>query len=553
MRLALRALLPAVASVSIAVAAGAGPQLLLGDIHYGYQPPAIAGPHRLVMVAGMGNDHMPVDTSNAAAQRWFDYGLTLSRAFEHADAKLAFQKAAALDPACSLCIWGEAYSLGPTINYLVDREDSTAALALALRARRAAGPRLSGEDRRLEAAMIDRYEHGGEDGGADLRYARDLDLILHDDPGNLELEIFDAEAWLIMEFHHDRSGLTRIVTRLTPLVRAHPDYTGLVHFYIHATEDSGTPQLAEPYVARLAELCPNASHLVHMPAHTYYRVGRYEDAARANIAALQADLAYAQATHSPTPLGRLMYHFHDVQFGLAAAMLSGDSHIGLRLIDQFNRDFPDPAGYDNHTEMAAGLVYAGFGRLAPPRQVLSAPEGPSAKPFLIAMRHYARGEAFARLGNATAVRAEADRLRAFKESAAESAWGGMFSKTVRIASLVLDGRADRLAQDPSGAIRAFRQAAELQDASFGQGGDPPRWWYPVRRSLAAALLAQGDVAAAERESSTVLGSWKLDPVTLAVRSAAERSRKDERAKLDWAAARRGWSGDPRALVPGPLS
>ena len=101
--------------------------------------------------------------------------------------------------------------------------------------------------------------------------------MLHDDPGTLELAIFDAEAWLIMESHGARSELAPVVARLTPLVRAHPDYTGLVHFYIHATEDAGEPQLAESYAPRLAELCPNASHLVHMPSHTYYRVGRYAD------------------------------------------------------------------------------------------------------------------------------------------------------------------------------------------------------------------------------------------------------------------------------------
>jgi len=554
MRLAIRAAIAALASVpAVAAAGGGGSQLLLGNVQYGYQPPAIAGPHRLVMVPGMGNDHMRADTANAAAQRWFDYALTLSRAFEHEDAKLAFRRAAALDPTCSLCIWGEAYSLGPTINYLVDDSDSAAALTLARQAQRVAGPHLCAEDRRLEAAMADRYADPRHDGSGDLRYAHEVDEMLHADPANLELAIFDAEAWLIMEQHQNRVGLAPVVARLTPLVSAHPDYTGLVHFYIHATEDAGEPQLAQPYVRRLAEMCPNASHLVHMPAHTEYRVGRYEDAALANIAALRADLVYAQATHTPTPLGRLMYHFHDVQFGLAAALMSGDRRIALRLIDQFNRDFPHPAGYDNHAEMAGGLVYVGFGRLASPGEVLSAPAAPSSKPFLVAMRHYARGEAFARLGRAAAVRAEADQLRAFRESAPESTWGGTFAATVRIARLVLIGQADRLTGALAGARSAFRAAAELQEARFGGGGDPPRWWYPVRRSLAATLLAQGDAAAAEREADAVLKSWKLDPATLAIRSQAEKSRNDARARLDWKAARSGWYGDPRALLPGPLS
>lgn len=318
MRRILLAVIFSMASLQVALAAGNPTLLLLGDLHYGYEPPSIRGPHRLVMLSGMGNDHMRVDTSNPEAQRWFDYALTLARAFEHSDAKLAFRKTASLDPSCSLCLWGEAYSLGPTINFLVDRKQSAAALVLARRAQRIAGARLSREDRRLESAMIDRYAHAGESGGSDLSYAKDLDEMLRNDPANLELTIFDAEAWLIMEFHADQdASLRRVVARMGPLVREHPGYTGLLHFYIHATEDAGEPQLAESYAQRLADLCPNASHLVHMPSHTYYRLGRYEDAALTNIAALKADAIYAEKTDSPTPLDRLMYHFHDAQFGLA--------------------------------------------------------------------------------------------------------------------------------------------------------------------------------------------------------------------------------------------
>jgi len=539
------------APLQFVFAAGTQPQLLLGDLHYGYTPPSIRGPHRLVMLSGMGNDHMRVDTSKPEAQRWFDYALTLARAFEHGDAKLAFEKAASLDPSCSLCVWGEAYSLGPTINFLVDRNQSKAALVLARRAQRLAGP-LSPEERRLESAMIDRYAHAGDRGDGDRSYARDLDQILSDDPGNLELTIFDAEAWLIMEFHDDHASLRRVVARMGPLVRAHPDYTGLLHFYIHATEDAEEPRLAEAYAPRLAALCPNASHLVHMPAHTYYRVGRYEDAALTNIAALKADAVYAEKTATPTPLGRLMYHFHDAQFGLAAAMMAGDGRIALHMIAQFNRDFPDPATYDNRSLMAAGLMYAGFGRFAPPHDVLAAPEAPASKPFLVAMRHYARGEAFARLGNAAAVRREARATR-LRSGRIAGSGESLFSTTARIAHLVLTGRADSLAGDFKSAAIAFRAAADLEDARFGQGGDPPRWWYPVRRSLAAALLARGDAKGAEREADAVLKAWKLDPVTLAIRSKAEEALKDPGAQLGWNAAIHNWHGDPRQLTPAPLS
>ncbi len=119
---------PALAAVSLAVGLAAAapvasltepapPPSLLGPICHGEPPPPIAGPHRLVMLAGMGDDHMAADTASPEAQAWFDYGLTLARSFEHRDAALAFQRAHAIDPHCSLCVWGDAWARGPTINF----------------------------------------------------------------------------------------------------------------------------------------------------------------------------------------------------------------------------------------------------------------------------------------------------------------------------------------------------------------------------------------------------------------------------------------------------
>ena len=81
--------------------------------------------------AGMGTGGFKVDTTNAEAQRWFDYGLALSHAFYHQDVKAAMKRSVALDPACSLCSWGEAWALGPTLNYGIAEDERVLALAAA--------------------------------------------------------------------------------------------------------------------------------------------------------------------------------------------------------------------------------------------------------------------------------------------------------------------------------------------------------------------------------------------------------------------------------------
>ncbi len=287
-----------------------------------------------------------------------------------------------------------------------------------------------------------------------------------------------------------------------------------------------------------------ASHMVHMPSHTYYRVGRYEDAALANLAALRVDREYAEQTDFPTPLSGLTYHFHDIQFGLAGALMAGDAAAALRFVAAFNRDFPSPATYDPRTEMAAGQTYAALGRVAPPETVLAAPDSVAAQPFLEAMRHYARGEADLRLGQPAQARAEAALV-----AMPASAYNVLSRETavLRIARLTLIGDAALQEHRPDAAIAPFRDAADMQETRLAGSVDPPAWWYPVRRSLAAALLAKGDAAGAEREATTVLATWRLDPVTLAIRAAARQALGHPGADADLAAAHAGWHGDPAEL------
>ncbi len=382
----------------------------------------------------------------------------------------------------------------------------------------------------------------------DLAFAKDLVALDERDPTNVELATFDAEAWLIVQDDNsDIDAARRAVAVLQPLIASHQNSSGLVHFYIHATENAGVPELAAPYAERVAELAPNASHMVHMPSHTDFRIGRYEAAALANVRALQVDRSYAQRTGFPTPLGGLRYHFHDIQFGLGAAMMSGDGKLALWFVRQFNQDFPSPSTYDPRAAMAAGETYEALGRFAPLRDVLAAPDTTSTNPFLEAMRHYARGEAFVRERQPSGVRAEAAQMAQLLDGLPAPSRESTSALVAQIARLTLEGDADMLEHNPARAAKSFSDAADLQDARLANDIDPPRWWYPVRRSLAEALLDEGDASGAERNASRALAVWKLDPITLMIRAAAEQALRASGATQDRVAARRGWRGRPGDL------
>ena len=69
---------------------------------------------------GMGHHHHPITTSDPDAQRYFDQGLVIDFAFNHAESARSFRAAQRLDAECAMCYWGEALALGPNINVTSD-------------------------------------------------------------------------------------------------------------------------------------------------------------------------------------------------------------------------------------------------------------------------------------------------------------------------------------------------------------------------------------------------------------------------------------------------
>ena len=90
---------------------------------------------------GMGDYHMPITTADSDAQRYFDQGMVLAFAFNHAESIRSFRAAQTMDPTCAMCFWGEALATGPNINVTnngkaimtpAERADARAAIDQAL-------------------------------------------------------------------------------------------------------------------------------------------------------------------------------------------------------------------------------------------------------------------------------------------------------------------------------------------------------------------------------------------------------------------------------------
>jgi len=140
--------------------------------------------------------------------------------------------------------------------------------------------------------------------------------------------------------------------------------------------------------------------------------------------------------------------------------------------------------------------------------------------------HYARGEELAARSDAAGVRAEEKAMRPAPElpTSIPPRIVATFATTYQIAHDVLRGRAAMIDHDYQTAITAFASAAALEEGSdYSRMSDPPNWWYPVRRSLAEAKLASGDVAGARADAASTLKRRSREPATLALLQTMQRT------------------------------
>lgn len=503
----------------------------------GGSAPASETPPKLL--PGFGNGGFAITTANPEAQRWFSYGVALAQAFAHDPAKAAFREAARRDPDCAMCVWGQAWAAGPTINYSVSAAQRADALVLAIKAQALATASGSDRERRLAAAMVRRYARSG----GDAAFAAEMTAVAATWPDDDALQVIAADAVLI-------SGKTgqakQAVALLERVLARNPDHTGAIHFYIHATEWIDQAGRAERFADRLAILAPGASHLIHMPSHTYYRVGRYREAGRANLSAIAVDKAWMQTVGGFDSGWKVPYFAHNVRFALGGAMMAGDAEAALTIAALFDGLPPEMARERPWLEDSAGSAWYARGRFADPDAVLAMAAPAGDRPLLRAMWRYGRGEALARKGDARGVRAEAAAMALTPAERASHGGGGRYAVAVaEIARQTLLGRAAMIEGRYAAAARAYRKAAAVQEKVLGEGGDPPTWWYPARRSLAAALLAGGRPDQALAEARAVLAKWPRDPMSLLVVARAEAALGHAvQAAQVLDQARSGWAGGP---------
>ena len=485
------------------------------------------------LVRGLGYAGMEPDTTHAEAVAWFKQGVRLIWAFDEVEAVRSIQMAQQIDATCALCFWGEAWARGPTINLKPRTAELDAARKAAARAAALAG-KLGPRDRLLVDAMVVRTK--GKPEFDNEAYAKLLEAAAAKMPGDDLVSTLAADSRMVAEPRNGFKPGSETQRLLERVLARNPAHGGAIHYYIHLTDWIDRQHLAEPHAERLGRIAPAASHLVHMPSHSFYGVGRYKDAAAVNVAAIAADHSYVTKVRPPASNYRTGLLAHDMHFAINSALIRGDGSMALKVAEAYRKKFGDRMG-----AIGSGAFYAS-GLHADVDSVLAAPE--EEKAMAKVFRHYARGEALARRGDSAGVDREAQAIGAILDSAQSATLGSKPVESLSaVARHVLEGRAAMLAGNPKAAADAYWKGMQRQ-LTAGFSADPPLFWYPVRRSYAAALLAAGEHERAREHLLVSLSRWPNDPLALFALSQAERALGDTlSAERNLARAKAVWAGD----------
>ncbi len=469
---------------------------------------AHAQAHPVVMVTGLGDLHHPVSTKNPQAQQFFDQGLRFIYAFNHDEAARSFQHAAELDAKLAMAYWGVAEAVGPNYNDPADPDRYKRAHDAVQRAIDLSAD-ASPSDQAYIRALAKRFP---ADPSSDLKKAaadyRDaMRQVVGEFPDDLDAATLFAEAGMNLHpwglWHVDgtpEAGTDEIVSTLESVMKRDPNHLGAIHYYIHAVEASPTPERALAGANKLAALAPGAGHIVHMPAHIYIRTGDYEAAVKTNEQAAAVDRAYMKATGAQG-IYPMMYYSHNLHFIAMCAAMNGNyaeskknADLLVENVGPHVKDMPPLEGFMT-IPVAVEIRFHHW------NEILKMPQPEASMKTATVFWHFARGMALAGTGKVKDAEAE---YKIVSDAEAATPPDVVFQMPInnkakdimKIAKDVLGAKIAVAKKDNSGAIVMLREAVAIQDTL--KYGEPPDWFFPVRESLGATLLMNGDTDGAEK-------------------------------------------------------
>ncbi len=472
----------------------------------------------------LGNLNFKISTKNQRAQSFFNQGMKLSYAFNHAEAHRSFMEAARLAPNLAMTYWGQAFALGPNINDPQPDEERKKKYNEAMAKAKEFASSATPKEQALIAALATRYS---DDLTIDvtilnMSYMKAMTAVLQKYPKDANIQILYAASVMntVPWNYWTKDGkpspnIKEAKTALEKAMKLEPENPGAHHYYIHMVE-LPYPDMGVASADKLASLMPGAGHIVHMPSHIYLRVGRYKDAVKVNQAAILADEDYISQCFAQG-LYPLAYYPHNIHFLWSAASLIGESRTAIDAAKKTAEKVPvgelEALPFLQDFASTPLLAYTRFGKW---NEILTIPAPSPGIKHLNLIRHYARGIAFIRKGNMREAQEELDAIIVLKnDPELQDLVATANNTSVNIAAIayeVVAGELAALKGDFTNAIKHLKNAVVNEDKLVYT--EPAAWHIPTRQNLGSILLKANKFAEAEqifKEDLVILrqNGWSL--------------------------------------------
>ena len=459
------------------------------------------------LLKGLGDHSHQISSNVDGVQKYFDQGLIMAFAFNHAESIRSFKAAQNLDPNCAMCYWGEALALGPNINVNSDGKvimapENRIAAFKAINKAIALSGTVSEKEQAFISALSSRYNGNPKSNRdpLDIAYANAMEKLSKKFPDDNDAASLFAEALMnTMPWNYwaedgdPKPNTIKVIDSLENVLAKNPNHPLAIHLYIHAVEASSNPGRAEGPADRLGKLVPGAGHLVHMPAHIYWRIGRYHDASLVNIEAAKVDEDYI-AQCNAQGFYPALYYPHNIHFLWAASTMEGRSELSIESALKVSKYVRiEQIKQIPFLEFFHTIPLLSYVRFAKWDEILAYEKPIDEFKFSLGLYHYARSIAFASTGNTEQAITEQEKilpLRDAPEIKVIIRAGQPSDKLLEIANHLAMGQIELANMNLDASIMHFKMAVETQDALPYR--EPEFWYYPTRQSLGHALLLNKD-------------------------------------------------------------
>lgn len=449
------------------------------------------------------------------ARRYFDQGVAFLYGFNHKAAVRSFRKARSFAPECAMCWWGEAAN-GLNINAGISDEQNRLAIFAIKQAQRLSANSSDAEKALIRAAAL-RFpdDLSADRSDLELEYSNAMTQIARRFPESDDIAVLAAESAMNTtpwDYWIDSDGervakppIATAIELIDEVMERNPAHPQASHLYIHLTENGPDPSMGEAAADRLvAHAPPTLGHLVHMPGHIFYRIGRYKDSIAANIKAARADEEYLKVADDDG-LYRFGYYPHNVHFLLSSAQMAGDMLTVASETERLKRIIGvDAARELPWVQAIHAAPFFAMTQFASNEATLALSEQPSELAYVEAMRRYSRAVAYARMGDDQAFAGE---IETMQQLARDPEVAGMVDAgfpapdIIQLAVPVAEGRYAH-SQGKFDEAADHYLAAQVIERTIPYN-EPPYWYFPIAQSLGASLYKEGkytDARAAFRQA-----------------------------------------------------